>query len=290
MNRETGKYKRMLIDGLFYLGGSVLYSLSVATFIAPNKISPGGVTGVATLINHISPFPVGTAILVINIPLLIGAWKRMGVDFTVRTSIVTVLVSVLIDVFSLFVPPFHGDIMLVAVFGGVFSGLGLGLIYMRGGTTGGSEIVALLVGIKTPHIPIGRLLLLVDAAVVAVTAAAFKNIESALYALILIYVSTALMDTLIYGRNKGKMLLIVTEHEDEVSKQVIQKIGRGVTKLNASGGYSGVDKQVLFCAVRPSEVYVLKMLVYDIDPHAFIVVVTTDEVLGEGFILFSSKR
>ncbi|MDD4414317.1 MAG: YitT family protein [Oscillospiraceae bacterium] len=289
MSRENSKSKRMLSDGLFYLIGSILYSFSVAVFIAPNKISPGGLTGVATLINHIFTFPVGTAIFVMNIPLLIAAWRRLGPDFTVRTSIVTVFVSVLIDVFSLFIPPFHGNIMLVAIFGGVFSGLGLGLIYMRGGTTGGSEIVARLVGIKTPHIPIGRLLLLVDTAVVAVTSAAFGNIESALYALILIYASTTVMDTLIYGRDKGNLLLIVTDHADEVTQQVIQKIGRGVTKLNASGGYSGAEKRVLFCAVRPSEVYVLKTLVYDIDQSAFIVVVTTDEVLGEGFRPFKNR-
>ena len=287
MDRKSGYYKRMVGDGLLYLAGSIIYSLSVVIFIAPNKIVPGGLTGVATLINHLTPVPIGTAILVMNIPLLIAAWRHIGLDFTIRTSIVTALVSVLIDVFSLFIPPFHGDIILTAVFGGVMSGIGLGLIYMRGGTTGGSEVIARLAGIKLPHVPIGRLILLVDAGVVAGAAAVYHNIESALYAIILIYVSTALMDTLIYGRNKGKMLLIVTKYEQKVTRTVLHTLGRGITLLKAAGGYSGVEKQVLLCAVRPSEVYVLRMLVYDIDPNAFIVVMTTEEVLGEGFRPFS---
>jgi uncharacterized membrane-anchored protein YitT (DUF2179 family) len=285
--RNNSKVGRILFDGLFYIIGSALYALSVVIFISPNNISPGGLTGVATLLNYLTPIPIGVAMLVMNIPLMLAAWKRIGIDFTIRTTIVTVLVSVMIDLFELFIPPFHGDIILISVFGGVLSGVGLGLVYMRGGTTGGSEVIARLAGRSYPHIPIGRLILIVDAVVVACATVVYRNFQSSLYAIILIYVSTVVMDTMIYGKNKGKMLLIVTKYEHQISNEIMQKMQRGVTMLKGAGAYSGAEMQVVLCAVRPSEVYPLRTLVYDIDPNAFIIVVSTDEVLGEGFGTFS---
>lgn len=156
---------------------------------------------------------------------------------------------------------------------------------MRGGTTGGSEIAARLLELKFRHIPIGQLILIVDATVVIASAVVYHNVESALYAVICILVSSALMDTLIYGRRKGKMLLIVSKKEKEIADDILHSLDRGVTMLKAVGAYTGDDKHVLLCAVRPSEVYVLRTLVYDRDPQAFIMVTTTDEVLGEGFKL-----
>lgn len=281
------KFGRIIIDGMFYIVGSALYALAVDIFIAPNQISPGGLTGVATLINHVTPIPIGTAMIIMNIPLMFASLRRLGLDYTVRTTIATIMTSVMIDVFESFVPTFHGEIMLTAIFGGVLSGIGLGLIYMRGGTTGGSELIARLMGRKMSHIPVGRLILAVDAIVVASAAAVYRNFESAMYAIILIYVTTVLMDTLIYGRNKGKMLLIVTDKVREVVDDILKTMQRGATILKAAGGYSGSDKEVLLCAVRPSEVYVLRTLVYDRDPRAFIVVLSSDEVIGEGFRPFN---
>ena len=189
----------------------------------------------------------------------------------------------MIDLLECYIPPFHGDIILTVVFGGVLSGAGLGLIYMRGGTTGGTELIARLVGSKFQHVPIGRLILLVDAIVVASSARVYRNFQSALYAIIYIYVSTALMDTLIYGKNKGKMLLIVTKAERQAAAAIMQRIQRGVTILKGAGAYTGMERQILLCAIRPSEVSLLRTLVYDIDPSAFVVVLSTDEVRGEGF-------
>jgi uncharacterized membrane-anchored protein YitT (DUF2179 family) len=285
--RDTSMSKtrtgRILSDGFFYVIGSALYALSVVIFISPNNISPGGLTGVATLVNYLTPIPIGTAMLAMNIPLMLAGWKRLGIDFTIRTAVATVLVSAMIDLFELFVPAFYGDIILTSVFGGVMSGAGLGLIYMRGGTTGGSEIIARLAGLRYTHIPIGRLILIVDAVVVAAAAVVYRNIQGSLYAIILIYVSAAVMDTMIYGKNKGKMLLIISKHEERISSEIMEKMQRGVTKLCGVGGYSGQKIQMILCAVRPSEVYQIRTLVYDIDKDAFIIVVSTDEVLGEGF-------
>lgn len=275
--------KRFLLDCGFYLLGSVLYALSVNIFSAPNQIAPGGVTGVSTLLNYLFGLPIGTMILVVNLPLLLTAWKGLGKAFTIRTSIVTVLSSIVIDVTGPFLPRFQGDKILVAVFGGVLAGAGLGLIYMRGATTGGSEIVARLLERKLRHIPIGRLILLVDGVVVAASALVYRNVESALYAMVLIFVSTSMMDALVYGGDSGKMLMIMTRKEQEVADEIMRRMKRGVTMLNATGAYTGDQRRVLLCAVRRSEMYQLRTLVHDMDPNAFMIVVSTDEVLGEGF-------
>lgn len=285
----SGGIKRAVTDGVYYTLGGALYALAVDMFIAPNNISPGGLTGVATLINHMMPVPIGVAIIVMNIPLMIASLKHLGADYTIRTAIGTAIVSVFIDVFEIFTPTFHGDIILTAIFGGVLSGIGIGLIYMRGGTTGGTELIARLMWRKMSHVPVGRIIFAVDAIVVASAAAVYRNIESAMYAIILIYVTSVLIDTLIYGRNRGKMLLIVTGKVHDVVDDVLKRLHRGVTKLKAAGGYSGSDKEVLLCAVRPSEVYTLRTIVYDLDPDAFIVVLSTDEVLGEGFRPFNKQ-
>lgn len=232
---EKNKAARLALDGGFYLLGSICYALSVNVFSAPNQIAPGGVTGVATLLNYAFHLPIGAMILVINLPLLIAAWRKCGVGFTVRTLIVTVLSSVVIDVTARFLPPFRGEMILVALFGGVLSGAGLGLIYMRGATTGGSEIVARLLERRLRHVPIGRLILLVDAVVVAVSALVYRQIESALYALILIFVSSLVMDAIVYGGEKGKMLLIMSRREELIARRILQQMGRGVTLLNATG-------------------------------------------------------
>ena len=278
-----GGVRRASLDGLFYLLGSILYALSVNIFTAPNQIAPGGVTGIATLVNYLTGLPIGTGILVVNLPLFVASWRFLGRDATLRTAVVTVVSSVIIDVTAPFVPPFQGDKILTAVFGGVLAGAGLGLIFMRGATTGGSEIVARLLERRFRHIPIGRLILMVDAVVVATAAVVYRNLESALYAMILIFVSSMVMNRLIYGGDSGKMLLIMTQKEKEVANAVMETLERGVTILHAEGAYTGEPRRVLLVAVRPAQVYTLRMLVYDQDPQAFIIVVSTDEVLGEGF-------
>ncbi|MCL2488359.1 MAG: YitT family protein, partial [Oscillospiraceae bacterium] len=201
----------------------------------------------------------------------------------IRTAIVTVLVSVMIDVSAPYIPAFEGDMVLTAAFGGVLSGAGIGMIYLRGATTGGSELVARLIGQKLRHFSIGRLILIVDALVVVSAAVVYKQVESALYSIVLLYLSTSVMDGLVYGSYKGRMLLIITKREADVTAGILEKIGRGVTKLKAQGAYTGAERGVLMCALRPSEVYALRSLVMDIDPEAFIVITASEEIHGEGF-------
>ena len=192
------------------------------------------------------------------------------------------LSSVVIDAAAPFLPPFRGDRMLVALFGGVLAGAGLGLIYMRGATTGGTEVVARLLERKFRHIPIGRLILLVDALVVAASALVYRNVESALYAMVLIFVSTSLMDALVYGGDKGKMLLIMSKKERKSPTRCSTGWNGASPCSTPPAPIPAGERRVLLCAVRRSEMYQLRSLVMDIDPGAFLIVVSTDEVLGEG--------
>ncbi len=280
---RRAQWKRWIVDWMAYLSGSAIYALSVAMFTAPNDIAPGGISGIATLLNYLFGLPIGISMIVMNVPIVVIGWIKLGHAFVFKSAICMAISSVLIDVFSVWITPFEGDMILVALAGGVLAGAGLGLIFMRGASTGGTDIIAQLLERKLRHIPIGRFMLLLDVVVVAASVFVYGHLENALYASVTIFMSSQLIDTLIYGNDAGKMLLVSSKHEQEIINAIITQIDRGVTRLNAVGGYTGAPRDMLLIAVRRNEVYPVKQLVYDIDPSAFVITVTTDEVLGEGF-------
>lgn len=270
-------------DALSYLLGGALFAVGVNVFITPNDLVPGGVTGIALIFNHLFGLPLGAVILGINVPMFLAAFGVLGRDFTVRTLINTILSSVLIDLSAPFLPLYENDRMLAALFGGLCTGAGLGFIYLRGGTTGGTEIVARLLERKFPHIPIGQLLLIVDVLVILLGAAVFRDVDAVLYAAILVAVSAMILDRVLAGMDAGKMLLIQTEKPREVAARILTQIDRGATLLSATGAYSGQVRPLLLCAVRRAEFHPLRQLVASIDPEAFLIIVPTDWVYGNGF-------
>lgn len=278
------RWARTLTDWLYYIFGCVLYAVGVDMFITPNHLVPGGVTGVSILINYVLPsFPIGAGIFIINVPLLILAWVYIGRAFAWRTTAVTALASFVIDLLAPFVTPYTADPLLAALFGGVLSGLGLALVFLRGATTGGSEIVARLLEKKYPHISIGRFMLLVDGIIIAVSVPVFGQLESAMYAAVLVFVSSLVVDELIGGARRTRTVLIVTAAQSPIAKELTVRLDRGVTVMEATGAYTGADRQVLMCAVRPSEVYPLRQTLSELDPDAFIIVLNSEQVLGAGF-------
>ncbi|MGN1467798.1 MAG: YitT family protein [Ruminococcus sp.] len=265
--------------------GSVIYALSVVIFTAPNNIAPGGLTGIGTVLNYLFNAPIGVTIFVLNIPLFIWGAVENGVSFLAKTIFGTAVVSVAIDVMGLFVPVYTGDVMLASIFGGILNGFGLGLIFYRGGSTGGTDIISLNIHKHFPFISTGTIILASDAVTIAIAAFAYGNIESALYAVIAIFVSTKVIDALIYGfsRDHGKMMLIVTEKYEEITKELFKDINRGVTLLDAQGGYSKENKKVIMCALRPQQVYKVNNIVKSIDENAFTIVTTAGTISGKGF-------
>ena len=270
-----------------YLFGATCVALAVTVFSSPNEIAPGGVLGVATVIHAVLPWlSIGTLTLCLNLPLLTVATVKLGRGFTVRTALVTIGLSLLLNVAETasWIHPYTADPLLAALSAGVLMGFGIGLILWRGATTGGSEIVARLLERKFPHLPIGRLLLLIDGVVVALSVAVFGKLQSGLYAVVLIFISSRVTDAVVYGRDHGRMLLILTDRERAVTDVILHELGRGVTLLSAKGGYTNATRHAILCALRPSEVHPLRTRIRQLDPGAFMIVLTTEQTFGNGFM------
>ena len=275
----------LLWDGVAFLAGSFLFAVAVNVFTAPNNIAPGGLTGLATMINYLFGAPIGTTILVFNVPLFIWGVLQINFRFILKTLAATVISSVTIDLTAGLFPPYQGDLMLAALFSGVLSGAGLGLIFMRGGTTGGTDLVANLIGRNFQHLSLGKLVLLVDLVVVLISAFVYRNYESPLYAIINIFVSSKLIDAVLYGADTGtgKMMFIISPKNKEIAQRIMTEISRGVTELRSRGAYRGEEGEVLLCAVRRSEVYKTQDIIRSVDPDAFVIVGDAGQISGEGF-------
>lgn len=291
-------WKSLIADLIVMAVGSLCYALAIDVFTAPNNIAPGGLTGIATMLNYISiqyhfPFeiPIGVATLAMNVPLLIMAWFKVGRPLVVRTLIGLALSSIAIDLLEPYVTPMvkalqgsGHEMMLICIFGGVLLGLGVGLILARGGTTGGSEVMARLLEKKFPHIPVGKLILGVDAVIIAVSGIVYQDLLSPLYAVVLVFLSSLVIDWVVYGGRQGKMAMIMSRKQPEITAAIMEQVKRGVTLLKSQGGYSGADQNTMLVAVRREEVFRLRQLVFEIDPNAFFMLLTTDEVRGLGFM------
>lgn len=272
-------------DLLFFLAGSLVYSVSVKMFTAPNHIASGGVTGVSIVLNYLFGTPIGTMAFIINIPIFIWAIIEIGYKLVAKTFVATLLSSLAIDIMGVIIPPYEGNPMLAAIFGGVLEGVGLSLVFMRGGTTGGTDMVARLLGRHFRHLSMGKLMLGVDFLVIVFSGFAFRSIESALYAMLTIFVSTRLIDSILYGTDmgNGKVLFIMSEKNQEIAQTILRDLDRGVTALKSRGVYSGREGEVLLCAVRRYEVCKVNDIVHSADPNAFIIVGEAGEITGEGF-------
>ena len=280
------KVVAFIVDYLLILAGSVLYALSVRVFTAPNDIAPGGLTGIATMLNSLFSLPIGIMVIVMNIPLFIWGTVEIGTRFLIKTSVATIVSSVLIDIFELIPYSYTGEKILAALFGGVLSGAGLSLIFYRGGSTGGTDIIGKCIHKRLPHISMGSIILVSDIVVIVMAAIVYHSIESALYAVIAIFVSTKVIDNFVYGfsRDNGKLMIIVTSMPEEISQVILERSQRGVTIVNGEGAYSHQKRGVLLCAARPSEVFKIKSLITAVDTHAFVIITTATTISGEGFL------
>ncbi len=279
------KALKTALDYLFITAGSVIYAFSVNIFTAPNNIAPGGFTGIATVFNYLIGFPIGTFIFLANIPLFIWGAIENGKGFLTKTIIGTLLVSVSIDVFAPFLPKYTGETILAAIFGGLLSGAGLALIFYRGGTTGGTDIIARNLYNKFPHISMGTIILVLDAVIIIFAGVVYKSLESVLFAVIAIFISIKTIDAIIYGvaHDNGKLMFIITDKYQELTEKIMENVVRGVTILDGHGGYKYDNKKVLLCACRPHQVHKINQLVKKIDINAFVVVTTATAINGKGF-------
>lgn len=280
----------LLADILYDIAGSILFSIGLNSFAAPKQIAPGGVSGLAVIANALTGVPLGAVTMTVNIPLLLLAWHFLGRKFTLKTLKSVFILSMIMDIAAPLIPVYTGDYILAALLGGVLIGAGLGIIFTRGSTTGGTDIVSRLVQRRFRHVPIGKAMMAVDMVILAASMLVFHNIEAGLYGLICIFTSTRVVDGILFGLNTGKMVLIISAYEKEISRAVLEDLGRGVTFLKAEGAYSGRMRDIVLCAVRPQEYHRLGELVRGIDPNAFVIAAEASEIWGEGFRYITEEK
>lgn len=285
MKLKADNVKTTVLDYLIITAGAIIYALSVVVFTSANNIAPGGFTGIATMLNYLFSVPIGMFIFIMNIPLFIWGAYENGIKFLTKTIVGTLLVSVAIDVLTPIMPVYKGDTILAAIFGGILNGAGLGIIFYRGGSTGGTDIIAVNLHKHFPFLSNGKIIMLTDIVVLAVACFVYHSLESALYAGIAIFVSIRVIDAISYGtsRGNGKLMFIITNKSDEVTAVILNNLKRGVTLLDGEGAYSGEKKRVIMCAVRPQQVFKITKGIKNIDRSAFIIVTTAGAIQGVGF-------
>ena len=282
MNKK--KVKKYAIDLVFWIIGNFFYALAFNYFLTPNKISIGGVTGLAGIIHYLWAFiPAGAVTFVLNIPLFIAAWRKFGSGFIVNTVIAVAINALMLDIQPKFIPEFHGNIILATIFGGLCAGLGQGLILGRDATTGGMDIAGRLLRLKFEHLSLGTLELLMNTVVIVASAIVYRSVESMLYSILVVWLTGKAIDFVVYGANRSKMLLVVTTHGDEISREITSTTPRGVTKLPVQGGYTETKRELLICVIKRQEVARTRRMIMKFDENPFIVVADVSEVLGLGF-------
>lgn len=275
--------KKQAVSVLFITLGAAVHALAFNWCYSPNSIAFGGITGVAQIINALLPWaPVGVLAIVLNIPLFLLGWKLIGGKLLVGTLYAMLASSVFIDLLSLFQwQPMEP--VLACIFGGVLLGVSLGLVFQQGATTGGTDLMARLLKLKLAWLPMGRLVLAIDLAVIVATAIVFGSLESALYGLVGLYISSIVMDGMLYGTDSAKVAYIISDRDGEIAAAIVHDLDRGLTFLQGEGGYSGETKRVIMCAIKQRQIVQLKRLVKELDPTAFVIVCDAHEVLGDGF-------
>ena len=277
------RIKYLLRDLCLVVVGSAIFSVSVNMFSAPNNIVQGGLTGIGTVANYLFSLPIGTVMLVLNIPLFALALRHLRLKFVVKTVVSTVIFTSFIDLGAYVIPPYKGDMLLGCIFCGMLSGAGLALVFLTGATTGGTDIIAMLVRKKKNNISIGNIMLFSDLVVIFLSFLVYREIESIMYAVIVIYISAKSIDFVLYGREHTKVIFIITAEKEAVLSAILLEVGRGASVLPVTGGYTGKDKSLIFCAAKKMQIREILRLTRTIDPKAFTVICDAGQVIGEGF-------
>ena len=279
------RVKTILLDLAFMAAGAVVYAVSVNAFTSPNNIAPGGVTGVATMLNYLFSTPIGLVAFLINIPIILWAVVEIGYKLVAKSVAAILLSSAAIDLLASIVPSYQGNMILVALFAGLCEGLGLSLTFLRGATTGGTDMLARLLGRRKPHLSMGKLMLAVDGLIVLASAFVYGSIENAMYACIVIFVSTRLIDSILYGTDvgTGKLFFVMSPKVRQMGDRIIREVDRTVTYLDSHGGYTNEPGETMLCAVRRFEVFQVQAIIREEDRDAFVIVGDAGQITGEGF-------
>lgn len=275
-----------LTNYIFLTLGTFIMAFALVFFLEPYTIAPGGVTGLAIIIRKVAGIPIDVTNLIINVPLFIVGLILLGKKFGFKTAYATVALSAFIRLIYTFyeVHIFYlEDLLLASIYGGVIMGVGIGLVFRTGGTTGGTDLAGAILHKFFPNISIAKLMMVLDLMIVIASGIVDKKLATSLYSIISLYILVKVADAIVEGLNYAKEFIIISDKYVEIGEAIIKKMDRGATVLKSQGLYTGKEKNVLLCIVSRSEVASLKKVIEEIDEKAFVTVSSVHEVLGEGF-------
>lgn len=284
MNRLFSATRKLTRDDIIrealFIVGMIAFSLAYPLFYLENNIAPGGISGIAMILNELVNVPVGLTIFLLNLPLFVLGYFMRGVSFVARSFVSMTITSFLID--AVHVGSLIDDPLMAAIAGGVLLGVGLGLIIRANATTGGTDLAASIIHKKFPVLSIGGILLTLDCIVVAGAGIVFEP-RAALYSFVTLYISTTVMNRVIEGFDTALAFIIISDKNVEITQSIFDTLGRGVTLLKSKGGYSGVERDVVLCVITRTQTTRLKRIVHTIDKAAFMISADVHEAMGEGF-------
>ena len=279
---ELKKLKIVLIEGIGTIIGDFIIAIATSLFLLPNQLSSGGFSGIATIVYYFLKIPMGTTILVLNIPLFLFAGYKLGKSFLIKSIIGTSTFSIAIDILDK-LTPLTQDRFLACIYGGIIIGLGTAIILKVNSSTGGSDLISMLVRKYNPDIRTSNVIIIVDTIIVSLNVLFFKEIEIGLYSAIAIYLMGKMIDIIFEGIYFTKLVIIISNKSQEISEEIGDKVGRGTTGLFGKGMYTNEHKTILMCAASRRDVARVKQTAKKIDPKSFIVIANAREVVGVGF-------
>lgn len=275
---------KLLKNALLIIIGSAMYAFSVSLLLTPNKIAPGGVSGIAIMLGHLTGIGVGAFIFLLNIPLLIIGLIKLGKSFFWGTMITIFLTSVLTDLLAK-LPPLTNNVMLSALGGGVSLAIAIGLIFKAGYTSGGTDIIVRLIKLRHKHLKSGIIFIAVDGIISIASGIVFRNPDYSLYALLALVVSSIVLDIVLYGSDEARLVYIITKKEKEIADYILKKLDIGCTLLDCQGAYSGEKRHTVMCAIKKRDLPQLQEYILQTDRDSFMIVTSANEIYGEGYKL-----
>ena len=282
MNFEYREIKTIGIEITETIVGAFLMAVATSLFLLPNQLSSGGIAGIATIIYYFLKIPMGITVLILNIPLFLFAGYKLGKSFFVKSIIGTITFSISIDILDKF-NALTQDRFLACIYGGIIIGLGTAIILKANSSTGGSDLVSMLVKKYNPNIRTSNVITIIDTVIVALNVIFFKEIEIGLYSALAIYLMGKMIDVAFEGIYFTKLLIIISDRSQEISEEIGEKVRKGTTGLFGKGMYTNENKLILMCAASRGDVAKVKQVTRKIDPHSFIIIVNSREVVGLGF-------
>lgn len=280
---EKKAAKKFILDLLADIVGSFLYAIGVYTFAKMANFALGGLSGLALMMNYLWGLPIGIMTFLLNIPFVIISYRVVGKEFLLKTARTMIISTFVLDVIFPFTPTYTGSPFMAALYSGIFMGSGMAIFFMRGSSSGGIDLLTMTINVLKPHLSIGVMTMVVDLFIIMLGWPAFGSIDAVLYGLLATFVTSLVLDKIMYGTREGTLIIVITVKGELVAKRISEITGRGSTIMNGVGSYTLENKDVLLCACSVSQSYIVNNAIHEVDSNAFIMFTETSQVFGEGF-------